>query len=613
MPPDAKSSRVKSRSEIRVYCSTSFRSVSSAASPKGQFKDFKMAVKRRITKQPERDMRAEAPCREGGSSKRTDRPFSRRFLVYAASLVFFRMFAALMSPITDCDEVFNYWEPLHFLFHGTGLQTWEYSPTYAIRSYALLLVLKPAFWLCKMFNVAKRTEFYVVRACLALYSAFGDVCLSNMLQCVFSRKLADYVRWMQVFAAGMFISSPALLPSSLSMSLTTYAYASWLVDCNLYAVLCVGLSVLLCWPFAALIGFPIALEMLIRRNGRELMCEAVVFGMLILAYLVPVDSYFYGKITVTPLNIVLYNVFSEYGPELYGVEPFSYYPKNLLLNWNIAFPLALMCTPLMLCRFFLNRSSRPTFSRKAKYMQMAMYLWMFVFFSQKHKEERFLYPMYPMLCVNAATSLYLLSLYGNYLLRKWKPISNAWRGLPSAVLVIFAVISLSRSLHLVSGFSAPFSAYSRLQEMANGQQNATICVGKEWHRFPGSFFLSDVAKLGFLRSEFRGQLPNAFSSDLPIPQSTRLIPTHMNDMNAEEPTRYVPMNQCNYLVDMMVDDASATPLEPNYALMTDKWKNEFTADFLIASKSGSLCRSFYIPFSRSHCRYAKYVLLSKIG
>lgn len=45
------------------------------------------------------------------------------------------MIAALFAPIQDCDETFNYWEPAHYLSHGYGLQTWEYSPDYAIRSW----------------------------------------------------------------------------------------------------------------------------------------------------------------------------------------------------------------------------------------------------------------------------------------------------------------------------------------------------------------------------------------------------------------------------------------------------------------------------------------------
>uniref|UniRef100_A0A8C0XSB3 Mannosyltransferase n=1 Tax=Castor canadensis TaxID=51338 RepID=A0A8C0XSB3_CASCN len=51
-----------------------------------------------------------------------------------------RLCAALLSNISDCDETFNYWEPTHFLIYGRGFQTWEYSPVYAIRSYAYLLL-----------------------------------------------------------------------------------------------------------------------------------------------------------------------------------------------------------------------------------------------------------------------------------------------------------------------------------------------------------------------------------------------------------------------------------------------------------------------------------------
>jgi len=32
-----------------------------------------------------------------------------------------------VAIVHDCDEVFNYWEPLHHLVYGGGLRTWEYS------------------------------------------------------------------------------------------------------------------------------------------------------------------------------------------------------------------------------------------------------------------------------------------------------------------------------------------------------------------------------------------------------------------------------------------------------------------------------------------------------
>ena len=46
-----------------------------------------------------------------------------------------RCYSVLNNSITDCDESMNYWEPTHFLMYGSGFQTWEYSPAYALRSY----------------------------------------------------------------------------------------------------------------------------------------------------------------------------------------------------------------------------------------------------------------------------------------------------------------------------------------------------------------------------------------------------------------------------------------------------------------------------------------------
>ena len=55
-----------------------------------------------------------------------------------------------VNHIDDTDETYGYFEPLHFLLYGIGMQTWEYAPQYAIRTYTFLspfwgmgLVLRP--------------------------------------------------------------------------------------------------------------------------------------------------------------------------------------------------------------------------------------------------------------------------------------------------------------------------------------------------------------------------------------------------------------------------------------------------------------------------------------
>lgn len=73
---------------------------------------------------------------------------------------------------------------------------------------------------------------------------------------------------------------------------------------------------------------------------------------------VGVDWYYYGKPVCASLNILLYNVFSSHGPNLYGTEPLTYYINNLFLNLNLVFVLALVALPLLVrCLAYLQKKS----------------------------------------------------------------------------------------------------------------------------------------------------------------------------------------------------------------------------------------------------------------
>jgi alpha-1,2-mannosyltransferase len=50
-----------------------------------------------------------------------------------------RVFSAFLAQMDDCDEVYNYWEPLHMAVEGTpAMQTWEYSGVYGLRTWAYI-------------------------------------------------------------------------------------------------------------------------------------------------------------------------------------------------------------------------------------------------------------------------------------------------------------------------------------------------------------------------------------------------------------------------------------------------------------------------------------------
>lgn len=89
------------------------------------------------------------------------------------------------------------------------------------------------------------------------------------------------------------------------------------------------------WPFAALLGVPIAYDILIRKKlYQNFFFWSSVSGITLLLPMVITDSLLYGRLIIAPLNIVKYNVFGGAGPNLYGTEPFSYYLINGFLNFN---------------------------------------------------------------------------------------------------------------------------------------------------------------------------------------------------------------------------------------------------------------------------------------
>lgn len=89
------------------------------------------------------------------------------------------------------------------------------------------------------------------------------------------------------------------------------------------------------WPFAALLGVPIALDMLIRKKAySDFIFWSGISAAVILIPMVIVDSMIYGRYVIAPMNLIKYNVFGGAGPDLYGVEPFSFYLLNGFVNFN---------------------------------------------------------------------------------------------------------------------------------------------------------------------------------------------------------------------------------------------------------------------------------------
>lgn len=67
------------------------------------------------------------------------------WLLPMLALGFLRHMSASSNIVHDCDEVFNYWEPLHYVLYKSGFQTWEYRQLfYSFDSRVLFVFI--IFW-----------------------------------------------------------------------------------------------------------------------------------------------------------------------------------------------------------------------------------------------------------------------------------------------------------------------------------------------------------------------------------------------------------------------------------------------------------------------------------
>ncbi|XP_050389903.1 alpha-1,2-mannosyltransferase ALG9 [Patella vulgata] len=531
-------------------------------------------------------------------------------------IIIIRLCSAVWTIIGDCDEVYNYWEPAHYLVHKKGFQTWEYSPVYAIRSYLYVwLYTIPARIVNTILTDNKVVQFYVVRLVLALICSLCEIYFYRGVYKQFGVNTNRMTQWFSLFSAGMFIATPAFLPSSFSMYLTFLSMGAWFHGNFKIAILSTAASTFIGWPFVAVLGIPIAFDILIRQKKFfAFITWCLIAVILFLVPMMMVDSRFYGKLVIAPLNIILYNVFGEHGPELYGVEPVSFYLINGFLNFNLAFLAALVSLPFVL---IIQLLSRFTSSKIPIAIVLSpMYIWMVIFFTTPHKEERFLFPIYPFFALAAAICIdHIQRVYCAVFGVKGSGLRyyefTSW--IPLTVGCLFTLLSSFRVLALYKGYHASMDVYMELNRISKDPQihpipdskTVNVCVGKEWYRYPSSFFLpGEKWHLRFLKSDFAGQLPKPYNTSS---DGTKTIPTDMNDRNLEEKSRYFDVKRCHYLIDLDLTTSSKT--EPHYS-GSHQWNTIYSLPFLDASRSHRFFRAFYVPFlSRKFCTYGEYNLL----
>lgn len=219
-------------------------------------------------------------------------------------LLVFATIAALLNHIDDTDETYGYWEPLHFISFGVGMQTWEYCSEYAIRSYSFVIPFLPVTFLWKTLQFNKVHLFLAIKSILGLFFAFSSNSFLNSIKKVFGFQIEMYTFLFLLTSPGIFFSSTAYLPSAVCSSLVMLSFSSWLENKFKTSIFFGCIAVLWSgWPFVGVVFLPIGLDMLFSTFKKESKLSHVFFlcfaGVVIVAITgggaLLIDSAMYGK------------------------------------------------------------------------------------------------------------------------------------------------------------------------------------------------------------------------------------------------------------------------------------------------------------------------------
>lgn len=189
-------------------------------------------------------------------------PIQTITVFYAFLLV--NSLAAAFAPVQDCDEVFNYWEPTHYLNRGSGLQTWEYSPEYMIRSWLYIVIHAILGKFGTIFSSRTTAEFYFIRLALGATCAACETRLYSAICKTFNPRVGIIFGIVMATSPGMFHASVAYLPSSFSMytaMLGMAAFMDWRGGLKTaVGMMWFGIGAILGWPFSAALIVPLLAE-----------------------------------------------------------------------------------------------------------------------------------------------------------------------------------------------------------------------------------------------------------------------------------------------------------------------------------------------------------------
>ncbi|KAF9227834.1 hypothetical protein BS17DRAFT_693434 [Gyrodon lividus] len=339
--------------------------------------------------------------------------------------IFLRVLIAILTQsYFQPDEYFQALEPAHVYVFGYGYLTWEWISPEPLRSMLYPAVNIPMYWLLKVSGLEVYPSLVVAgpRAIHGLLAALTDVSVwklsSIVLSDVSGKDIAIHAALSCFLSLTSFFHSLSLsrsLSNSLEASLTTVAlgHFPWDVISASSSLLdlqklkrCIVFAAFTCAvrPTNAIIWIYMftILFWRLRTNAKLLMLvvrDCAIIGFVFILAIFALDTWFYGKPTLTLLNFLRVNASPI--SLFYGSSPWHYYLSQ-------AVPVLCMTTlPFVLHGLWLAFRED---GAKLRVMAGCVGWCVFVYSFIGHKEWRFLHPLLPIMHIFATRSIVQLVL-----------------------------------------------------------------------------------------------------------------------------------------------------------------------------------------------------------
>nr|CAD1839894.1 unnamed protein product [Ananas comosus var. bracteatus] len=230
---------------------------------------------------------------------------------------------------------------------------------------------------------------------------------------------------------------------------------------------------------------------------------------------------------------------------LYGTEEMSFYFRNGFNNFNFCFVLALLFVAIL-------PIAKKKYAPDLVIVVSPVFIWLAFMSLQAHKEERFLYPIYPLICI-AATAVIdsFPDLFRDQFATDESLIVKIAKGFRPLFLGFILCASHSRTFSVLNGYSAPLQIYKHLEHHEEIGTGSLLCVG-----------------------------------------STKAAPPYFNNKNKAAEGQYLEdIGACDLLIELDLKRQ-----HPARGSDLSTWETLAAIPFLDRERSPATYRSFFIPY-----------------